>query len=154
MNNKRCVIGGCYEDISWKFWNEYYPEDKILPKTGFCIHHIDGDHYNNDVDNLIKMTRSEHTSFHMKDKVISEEIRKKISNKNKGENHPLFGKKHSEKTKNKMSSSLIGNKNGAKPVCVNFVRYSTIKKAADTIGVSPKTISYRIKIKIPGYYYI
>ena len=50
-----------YQDI----WNYYYPNDKILPNDGFVIHHIDGNIFNNEIDNLRKMTHSAHTTLHL-----------------------------------------------------------------------------------------
>ena len=41
----------------------------------------------------------------------SEETRRKLSQINKGENHPLFGKKHSAQTRRKMSEARKGEKN-------------------------------------------
>lgn len=43
-----------------------------------------------------------------KGKILSEETRKKISEANKGENHPMFGKTHSKETKKKMSEAKKG----------------------------------------------
>ena len=53
------------------------------------IHHVNGDSHDNRIENLVLMTQSEHVSFHS----------------------PMAGKKHSDKTKAKMSSQRIGNKN-------------------------------------------
>jgi len=41
----------------------------------------------------------------------STESKKKMSERQKGENHPFFGKHHSEKTKRKISKALRGEKN-------------------------------------------
>lgn len=41
----------------WKFANGPLPE-------GLEVHHSDGDHGNNDPDNLVAISRSEHASFH------------------------------------------------------------------------------------------
>jgi len=43
--------------------------------------------------------------------VISEEHRKKISEANKGEKHPFYGKTHTKETKLKISESTKGEKN-------------------------------------------
>ena len=50
---------------------------ELLP--GEDVHHIDEDCWNNDLSNLQVMTHSEHVTLHRKDKVWSEETRKKIS---------------------------------------------------------------------------
>ncbi len=54
-------------------------------------------HNNNAKDNLFVGERGPHTAFHMEN----------ISEINKGEKHPMFGKHHSEETKKKIG---IGNK--------------------------------------------
>ncbi len=62
-------------------------------KLDKCVHHIDENKENNNFNNLENIPKSEHSSFH-----------------NKGENHPLFGKHHSEKTRKIMSENKIGKK--------------------------------------------
>ena len=60
-----------------------------LPK-GFVVHHIDENKLNDKLNNLKRMSKNEHVSFHMKGNqytlgyVPSEETRKKISEKDKG----------------------------------------------------------------------
>ena len=66
--------------------------DKI-PK-GWCIHHINGNHYDNTPDNLQLMTRSDHAVLHH------------IG----GKNH-MYGKRHTEESRRKMSNALMGNTN-------------------------------------------
>lgn len=39
----------------------------------------------------------------------SDEVKRKISKANKGENHPMFGKYHSEETKQKMRLTRLRN---------------------------------------------
>lgn len=46
-----------------------------------------------------------------KGRIHSEETKKKMSETRKGENNPLFGRTHSEETKKKISDSLSGEKN-------------------------------------------
>jgi hypothetical protein len=65
---------------------------KIKLPHHIFIHHDDGDKTNNEIWNLIPMTNSEHSKLH-----------------NSGESHPLYNKKHSEETKNKIRNSLLGN---------------------------------------------
>jgi group I intron endonuclease len=54
----------------------------------------------------------------LKGHVISQETRNKISEANSGENHPLYGKKHTEESRNKMSETrknIVGeDANGSK----------------------------------------
>ena len=50
-------------------------------KDDECVHHINENKDNNNIDNLKKMSKFDHNSLH-----------------HKGSNHPMFGKKHSEET--------------------------------------------------------
>jgi len=79
------------------------PEDSI-------IHHKDGNKLNNDIDNLILMSRGEHSTLHhigmkhsdetkknfskmRKGHLVSEETRKKISKANKGQKRTVNSKR-------------------------------------------------------------
>ena len=107
-------------DISHKIWLENHPDDPIL--DGEVIHHKDGDHDNNEDFNQQKTTNSKHCSLHAKGKNnsmykkgykiagkkngnyggITEEHKQNIIKNHprlSGKDHPCFGKKHSEKTK-------------------------------------------------------
>ena len=75
----------------WKVWNANNLEDLILPNTGCVIHHKDGNPYNNEIQNLQKMTDTEHKKWHTN-----------------GGRHPFQGKKFSEETRKKQSESHIG----------------------------------------------
>ena len=80
----------------------------------WAIHHLDENKLNNSLNNLVYLTHSEHTSLHDKGnqnnlgKHLSVEHKRKISEKLKGENHPFYGKHHSEESKEKMRSSQLG----------------------------------------------
>ncbi|MFW9899748.1 MAG: hypothetical protein ACFFDY_00495 [Candidatus Thorarchaeota archaeon] len=98
--------------IYHKIWNRHPPDDSILPGDGNVIHHIDFDHYNDDPDNLQKMTRAEHNVVHFKDRPapkiaklktglrLSYETRMKQSRimkeKYSNGNHPLCGIKRDD----------------------------------------------------------
>ncbi len=56
-------------------------------KDNECIHHTNGDKENNIFENLEKMSKYEHQSFHKKGKYFSEKHKIKISEKTKGENN-------------------------------------------------------------------
>ena len=60
-------------------------------KKDYDIHHIDENKMNNSLSNLVYLTRSEHSKIH-----------------HKSENHPLYGKHHSDEAKKKMSEALKG----------------------------------------------
>lgn len=74
-------------------WNKANPNDVIKSGDGYVIHHKDFNRNNNDISNLIKMTKSEHRILHMT-----------------GENHFFFGKHHTKESREKMSLAKIGTK--------------------------------------------
>ncbi|MFW9899670.1 MAG: NUMOD3 domain-containing DNA-binding protein [Candidatus Thorarchaeota archaeon] len=93
-----------------KIWNKYHPDDPIIKGDGYCIHHIDGDYSNNNINNLCKMTISKHQSFHRKGKNSTEETKQKISKNHansKGKNNPMYNKNHTEEAKQKISKTRI-----------------------------------------------
>lgn len=93
--------------IYHKIYLDAHPELNLteIPNS-YVIHHIDENRDNNDISNLQMMTKSEHDSYHMLKKYKSGIIN------NSGENNPMFGKKHSEESKLKMSiNSDNSNKN-------------------------------------------
>lgn len=61
--------------------------------AGSHIHHRDGNKLNNNIDNLQLLSQSEHRRLHTK-----------------GKNNPMYGKKHSKKSINKMIASKLGKK--------------------------------------------
>lgn len=97
------------------FYKIHLPEDIV-------IHHDDGNKTNNEIWNLIPMSVQEHMSFHSKNRIVSKETCKKISDSNKGhfvseetkkkisEKHK--GKKLSEETKKKLRIVHKGQNNG------------------------------------------
>jgi len=72
------------------------------------IHHNDGDKLNNNIWNLIPLSRAEHTRIHNKGKKMSEETCRKMSISTSGENNPNYGKHLSKKTKQKLSEAHMG----------------------------------------------
>jgi hypothetical protein len=89
-------------------YTEYYG---TIPK-GMVVHHKDGNRKNNDISNLVLMTRGEHSKLHNKDKTKpprTEEHKRKLSEAHKGR-IPVFykGSKHTEETKIKMSNAKKG----------------------------------------------
>lgn len=80
----------------------------------WAIHHKDENKLNNSLSNLVYLTRSEHTILHKKGnqnnlgKHLSVEHKRKIGEKLKGENHPFYGKHHSEEARKNMSLAHLG----------------------------------------------
>jgi len=71
-----------------KIYCDYYGLTGI--PEGYVVHHIDGDPWNNNIDNLQMMTRAEHTILH-----------------NLGNTY-MRGKKLNDNTKLKMRNSRLG----------------------------------------------
>lgn len=94
-----------------KIWNQYHPNNLIIPGDGYDIHHIDRNQDNNSPENLIKLTHGEHTALHniederkgFKGKKHTKEAREKISKAN-------LGKIYSKETRKKISDAHIGMK--------------------------------------------
>ena len=78
------------------------------PRT--ICHHIDFNHNNNDPDNLIFLSINEHNSVHANNR--SAEYRERLSNTmsevKKGAGNAMYGKHHTEETKQKMSAAQKG----------------------------------------------
>lgn len=54
---------------NWKLFDERAFDiinGQHVLKKGYVVHHIDGDHSNNDIRNLIPLTKSEHNRLHIK----------------------------------------------------------------------------------------
>ena len=62
-------------------WEKHY--GKQVPE-GYVIHHINGTKTDNRIQNLICVPKKIHTAFHMKHRVVTDEMRKKISETEKG----------------------------------------------------------------------
>jgi hypothetical protein len=71
---------GTNETAYKSIWDHYHPEDKLQPND--VIHHINGNHNDNRIENLQKMSRHDHSLEHSK-------IKKKISNVS---NNAIVGK--------------------------------------------------------------
>jgi len=131
--------------------------NNIKLKKNECIHHIDKNPLNNNLNNLQKMTNSEHISLHHKDKIVSEKSKQLMSEtrkekfKNgelnqKSENNSFYGKKHSEESK-KLTSEKMSGENGPNVKLINQqvieIRESNLSqiKLAKLYKVHPATIS-------------
>lgn len=78
---------------------DYFGDWINNPEEPFDIHHIDGNRLNNCVLNLEPISPSEHMGLHHKDKTVSKETKKKIS-------ESKIGKPRSEETKKKISKTM------------------------------------------------
>lgn len=88
-------------------------------------------------------------------RVASQETRANLSaiaSQRVGTKNPFYGKKHSEETKSKLSAANKGkappNKNAIR---INGVEYESQSAAAEVLGVSPATITHRLKSDNPKF---
>lgn len=81
-----------YKILARKYWPEYFDESIIISGgiskilKGYCIHHIDFDHSNNIVSNLIVLPRKEHINLHHM-------FDPSYVGKGQGERNGMYGKK-------------------------------------------------------------
>lgn len=79
-------------------------------------HHIDGNHDNDDPENLMEVHFGCHSRLHGRKglfilgKKFSSKHKKQISIANSGKNNPMFGKHHSEEAKRRISKANTGRK--------------------------------------------
>ena len=111
----------------WECVNGKIPE-------GFDIHHKHGDKLNNSIFNLELMGRFEHNHLHKSE-----------------ENHPMYGKKVSDETREKMSKSHIGKR--YVPIVQltmggdYITTYSSVKEAGEKTNIPTSSISNVINHK-------
>ena len=111
----------CYEDIS--LIENYESAMNDNTQTWDCHHRVEtimncsaeeliaqGCYENRPAHDLIFLTRAEHNKLHNTGKKHSDKTRAKMSPSRIGKNNPMFGKKHSEETRTKISASLKGRK--------------------------------------------
>lgn len=94
-------------------------------------------------ENKKKISERMRGNNHMFGKTHSEKTKKKMSERMRGENNHRFGKKASEETKKKMSEKRSGEKhpNAQKVICnITNKIYNCIKDAAEDIGVNVNTL--------------
>lgn len=95
-------------------WNFYNPTSRIEKGDGNVIHHINKDSLDNRIENLQKMSRGKHTSFHLignghgksnKGKVLTKDHKENISK-------ALLGKIFTKEHKENISKGHLGKKRG------------------------------------------
>jgi len=88
----------------------------------------------------------------------NDDVKQRISDSIKGENHPMYGKKHRKETIDKMSEVKHGINNpmygvGCSVKCIdgdkNEVTFPTISEASETLGISITAIRNSIEKKKP-----
>ena len=85
LTHKRIQIDGIQREYSHYIWfvnTGHWPVDDEI------IHHIDGDHWNDEFSNLALMTHSEHTHLHHIGSHHSKETHAKIGEAKRGERNP------------------------------------------------------------------
>jgi hypothetical protein len=117
-------IPGGQQIYTYWVWNKCYSYN---PKVGVQLHHKDGNTLNDNIENLIAMSKSEHIKHHvslLKGKDMAErygeeraeKLKNFISEKTKEGMakivHPNLGKELPEETKKKISESLKGKFSG------------------------------------------
>lgn len=82
-------------------------DDEGQPRN--ICHHIDFNHNNNDPENLIFLSESEHNKVHANDRRGDywDRVSKSMSIAKTGEKNAMYGKKHSAETKEKMSVTQL-----------------------------------------------
>ena len=114
---------------------------------------------------LAEIRKSDEYKQKHKKAVSSEEYRKKMSERFSGENHPMFNKKHSdesiEKIKKARSSQIFSKESIQKrtdkiykPLQTPHGLFTSRKEASMYYDVDPSTLNYWIKIKPDEYYYV
>ena len=127
MNKKKfyiALITCCFSSANAETNRQFEPAPKDENGRSYEIHHIDGNHANNDIENLMCISIDEHYQIHYDQgdygachliakrmtndpkelsRVISELNKKSIGDKN-----PFFGKKHSKETRVLISKANQG----------------------------------------------
>lgn len=103
IKGRKCIGHQPLYSLVWHAFNESVP-------TGYCIHHIDHNKLNDNLDNLMLMTIEDHSKHHNTDP--SNTKRKKMSEAKKGKKRPkqsaaIRGRKASTETKLKMTMSRL-----------------------------------------------
>lgn len=125
INNHKYKHKGVHQYI-WMIANQ-----ADIPE-GYDVHHIDGNPLNNSIYNLELVELHAHRSEHKKNRIVSEETKKKMSEsmKNMSEetkkkiSETLKGFKHTEETKMKMSKAKKGIQLNRKDLSKQVAQYT------------------------------
>jgi group I intron endonuclease len=99
-----------------RVWYDHFGE---IPRDengiSYEIHHINGDHNDNRIENLICVSISEHYDIHYQQgdsyacEAILNRVGEYLQNKPRvilsGEDHPMYGKKHTDESRRKISKN-------------------------------------------------
>lgn len=68
VKKHRLIVEENYHLFNFKYFEKI--NDQIILKNNIDVHHIDENHDNNSIDNLIPLTRGEHTKLHIQTKKL------------------------------------------------------------------------------------
>ena len=91
----------------WRLHRYIYEKEQTKLIKGMDIHHLDYNKENNNISNLIQISKSLHTWIHAND--MSDETKKKIGDKSRNNKYNL-GKKFTEERKQKLKGKKPWNK--------------------------------------------
>ena len=139
--------------IHRRIWERHWGQK--IPK-GYDIHHIDGNHSNNDVDNLLCVTRLEHAYIHklqgdngaynMLVRTIEKpQLPHTSKHKNKMREYQKTGRLKCISTLSDGKGRLgkIGGANSTACV-IDGKKYLSMKNAGDELGIDRGTVRYRV----------
>lgn len=151
---------------AWKFFNPNGSSKNNYQKKGYVLHHIDEELVQKDLkryiqwnpEDLIMLTKSEHSKIHNKKRVFSDEYKKRMSTALKGrvfsEEHrrkialKKKGQFHSYETKMKISIANKGRLswNAKKVMCLETgLIFESASKASSYLCKNPLAVSNAIR---------